>query len=90
MLVSPPRERPSDSRLALAADSVSFDLAPCVQLGAHHDLRGDISRRLVSGTGGVLMGADHPGVDPDRPLRALVRIGVSTQLIKDPHPRPVT
>jgi hypothetical protein len=40
----------------------------------------------VSGTSGVLMSADHPGVDPDRPSRALVLIGVPTQLVEDPHP----
>ena len=30
--VRPPRDRPSDSRLGLAADFLSFDPAPCVQI----------------------------------------------------------
>jgi hypothetical protein len=40
----------------------------------------------VAGTGGMLMGAHHPGVDPDRPGRALVPIGISAQLGQDPFP----
>jgi hypothetical protein len=40
----------------------------------------------VAGTGGVLVGADHPSIDPDRPLRALVGIGVAAQFVEDPDP----
>jgi len=86
LLVSPPRERPSDSRLGLAADFLSFDPAPGVHLGARNNLRSDIGGRLVAGTGGVLMGTDHPGVDPDRPSWSLVLVGVPTQLVEDPYP----
>ena len=51
-------------------DFLSFDPPPCVQLGRRDDLRGDVGGRLVAGTGGVLMGADHTAVHPDRPVRA--------------------
>ena len=92
--VSPPRERPSDSRLGLArglaVDFLSFDPAPCVQHERGNDLLVDIGRGLVAGTGGVLMGPDHSGVDPDRPLRTLGHVGVATELIEDPHPGLVT
>src|SRR5919112_1739884 len=87
---NPPRDRPSDSRLGLAAGFLSFDPAPCVQLGGHDDLRGDIGRRFVARTPGVLMGADHPGVDPDRPPGALGRVGIAAQLVEDPDPGPVS
>jgi hypothetical protein len=40
----------------------------------------------MPGTGGVLMGAHHPGVDPDRPIRALVPVGVTAQLGQNPLP----
>ena len=84
--VNPPRDRPSDSRLGLAAGFLSFDPAPCVQIGGRDDLRGDISRRLMACTRCMLMGADHPGIDPDRPPRALLPVGVPAQLIEDPRP----
>jgi len=84
LLVRPPRDRPRLSRLGLPAGFLSSDPAPCGQLEGCDDLRGDVSRRLVAGNGGVLVGADHPGIDPDRPLRALVLIGVTTELIEDP------
>lgn len=86
MLVNPPRERPRLSRLGLPADFLSFDPAPCVQGGGCEDLRIDVSRWLVAGTGGVLMGADHPGVDRDHPFRALVLVGITAQLIEDSGP----
>ena len=86
MLVSPPQERPRLSRLGLLAGFLSFDPAPCAQLEGGEDLRGDVGGRKVAGTGGVLMGAYHPGIDPDRPLRALVLVGVAAQLVQDPHP----
>lgn len=90
MHVNPPRERPNDSRLGLAAGFLSFDPAPCVQLGGRDDLRGNIDGRPVAGPGRVLMGADHPGVDSDRPARALVLVGVAAQLIEDPGPGSVS
>jgi hypothetical protein len=34
----------------------------------------------------VLVGADHCGVDPDRPLRTLEHVGVAAELVEDPHP----
>jgi hypothetical protein len=43
----------------------------------------------MSGTGSVLVGADYPSVDSDRPSRALVRIGITAQLVEDPHPRTI-
>ena|SRR5215208_166407 len=84
--VNPPRERPNDSRAGFAADFLSFDPAPCAQLDRREDLRGDIGGWLMAGTGGVLMGADHPGVDPDRPVGTFVRVGVAPQLLEDLHP----
>ena len=86
LLVNPPRERPSASLLGLAADFLLFDRAPCVQLGTRNDLPGDIGRRIMPGTGGVLMGPDHPGVDSDSPLWTFMRIGVAAQLVEDPRP----
>jgi hypothetical protein len=44
---------------------------------------------LVTGTGGVLVGADHPGIDPDRPLGAFGPVGVAAQLVEDKHPRAI-
>jgi hypothetical protein len=35
----------------------------------------------------VLVGADHSGVDPDRPLRAFGRVGVTAELVENSHPR---
>ena len=70
--------------LGSAADFLSFDPPPCVQLGRRDDLRGDIGGRGVASTGGVLMGSDHCAVDTDRPVRAFGHIGLSTQLIEDP------
>ena len=65
------------------ADFLSFDPPPCVQLGRHDDLRGDVGGRGVAGTGGVLMGADHRAVHPDGPVRAFGHIGLSAQLVQD-------
>ena len=76
MLVNPPRERPSASRPGLAADFLSFDPAPCVQLDRRDNLLGHISGGLVASSGGVLVSTDYPGVDPDRPLRTLGLVGV--------------
>ena len=84
--VRPPRDRPSDSRLGLAADFLSFDPAPCVQIQGCEDLLSDIGGQQVAGTGGMLVSADHTGVDPDRPPHALGHIGVATELVEDPHP----
>lgn len=86
MEVSPPRDRPRDSRLGLAADFLSFDPAPCVHVEGCDDLRGDIGGRLVAGAGGVLVGANDAGVDPDRPFRTLVPVGAAAQLVEDPRP----
>ena len=46
--------------------------------------------RGVAGTGGVLMGADHRAVHPDRPVRAFGHIGLSTQRVEDPGQGAVT
>ena len=40
----------------------------------------------MSGAGSVLVGAHHPGIDPDRPLRAIGPVGVATQLVEDVLP----
>jgi hypothetical protein len=69
--------------LGSAADFLSFDPPPCVQLGRRDDLRGDIGGRGVASTGGVLMGSDHGAIDTDRPVRAFGYIGLSAQLIED-------
>ena len=37
----------------------------------------------MAGASGVLVGANHSGVHPDRPLAALDHVGVATQLIED-------
>ena len=66
-----------------ALDFLSFDPPPCVQRDRRNDLRGDIRGRLVAGTSGVLVGADHPGVDPDRPLRTFDPVGVAAQLVEE-------
>ena len=89
MLVNPPRERPSVSRLGVAAGFLSFDPAPCVHHRGRHDLRVDISWRRMAGTGGVLMRPDHRGINPDRPLRALVRISATTEFVQNPDPRSI-
>ena len=34
----------------------------------------------MAGTGGVLVGTNHTGVDPDRPLSTLSHVGVTAQL----------
>jgi hypothetical protein len=67
-----------------AADFLSFDPPPCVQLGRRDDLRRDVGGRGVAGTGGVLMGADHGAIDTDRPVRAFGYIGLSAQRVEDP------
>jgi hypothetical protein len=77
LLVSPPRDRPRDSRLGRAADFLSFRPALCVQLQGRDDLRGDIGRQLVARTGSVLVGAYDCGVNPDRPVPALVQVSVA-------------
>jgi len=87
--VSPPRDRPSDSRLGLAANFLSFDPAPCVQIQGCDDLLSDIGGQQMAGTGGMLVSADHTGVDTDRPPHALGHIGVATELVQDPHPSAV-
>ena len=43
----------------------------------------------MAGTGGMLVSADHTGVDTDRPPHALSHIGVATELVQDPHPSAV-
>ena len=65
------------------ADFLSFDPPPCVQLGRRDDLRGDVGGRGVAGTSGVLMGANHGAVHPDRPVRALGRVGATAQRVQD-------
>ena len=72
------------------ADFLSFDPPPCVQLGRRDDLRGDVGGRGVAGTGGVLMGADHSAVHPDRPVRAFGHVGAAPQLVQDPSQGAVT
>ena len=72
------------------ADFLSFDPPPCVQLGRRDDLRGNVGGRGVAGTGGVLMGADHCAVHPDRPVRAFGHVGVAPQLVQDPSQGAVT
>jgi len=37
----------------------------------------------VAGTSGVLVGADHPGVDPDRPFGAFDLVSVAAQLVEE-------
>ena len=92
-LVSPPRDRPIASRLGLptrpadpppggsgsSPDFLSFDPPPCVQLGRRDDLRGDVGGQFVAATGGVLMGADHRAVHPDRPVRAFGHVGAAAR-----------
>ena len=72
------------------ADFLSFDPPPCVQLGRRDDLRGDVGGRSVAGTGGVLMGADHCAVHPDRPVRAFGHVGATAQRVQDPGQGAVT
>ena len=72
------------------ADFLAFDPPPCVQLGRRDDLRGDVGGRGVAGTGGVLMGADHRAVHPDRPVRAFGHVGAAPQLVQDPSQGAVT
>ena len=43
----------------------------------------------MAGTGGMLMGANHCGVDPDGPFGALDQIGVTAQLVEEYLPRTV-
>lgn len=72
---------------------MSFDPAPCVCLGAHDVLRGEVGWQRVAGASGVLMGTDHRGVHPHRPPRPVVSGGVlistATQLVEDPDPGPI-
>jgi hypothetical protein len=42
------------------------------------------------GSGSVLVGTHHPGIDRDRPLRAFGMVGVAAQLIEDPGPGSIT
>ena len=72
------------------ADFLSFDPPPCVQFGRRDDLRGNVGGRGVAGTGGVLMGADHCAVHPDRPVRAFGHVGAAPQLVQDPSQGAVT
>jgi hypothetical protein len=92
-VLKPPRERPNASRSVLSLDFLSFDPVPCVSLGAHGILRGQVERRRVAGASGVLMGTDHRGVHPHRPLHCVtglrVLITTAAQLIKDPGPGPI-
>jgi hypothetical protein len=44
----------------------------------------------MAGTGGVLVRPDHPGIAPDRRVRALAHIGPTTEFIEDPDPRTIT
>lgn len=71
-------------------DFLSFDPPPCVQLGRRDDLRGNVGGRLVAGTGGVLMGADHRTVHPDRPVRAFGHVGATAQRVQDPRQGAIT
>ena len=86
MHVNPPRERPNASRLGLAADFLWFDPAPGVHIDGREDLRVDVSGWQVTGPGGVLVGAHHAGVSPDRPVRALARVGLTAQPVEQPFP----
>ena len=80
---------PSDGSGSLAG-FLSFDPPPCVQLGRRDDLRGDVGGRGVAGTGGVLMGADHCAVHPDRPVRAFAHVGAAPQRVQNPSQGAVT
>jgi hypothetical protein len=71
-------------------DFLSFDPPPCVQLGRCDDLRGNVGGRGVAGTGGVLMGADHRAVHPDRPVRAFGHVGAAPQRVQDPSQGAIT
>ena len=72
------------------ADFLSFDPPPCVQLGRRDDLRRDVGGRGMAGTGGVLMGADHRAVHPDRPVRAFGHVGAAPQRVQDPSQGAIT
>ena len=71
-------------------DFLSFDPPPCVQFGRRDNLRGNVGGRGVAGTGGVLMGADHRAVHPDRPVRAFGHVGLSAQRVQDPGQGAIT
>ena len=49
----------------------------------------DIGGRLVPGTGGVLMRADHGAVHTHCPFRPLGLVGVAAELVEQPFPRTV-
>ena len=78
------------SRLGRVARLLSFDRAPCVDRGGLQDLRIDVLRRGVPGTGGVLMRAHDCSVDRDCPVRALTHVAVAAQLIQDLFPGSIT
>jgi hypothetical protein len=72
---------------------LSFGLAPCVSLGGHDVLRGQVGRRRMASPSGVLMGTDDRGIHPHRPLHGMTGlralITTTTQLIKDLDPGPI-
>jgi hypothetical protein len=43
----------------------------------------------MAGTGGVLVRTHDRGVDPDRPLRAFARVGITAQPVQDLFPRAI-
>jgi hypothetical protein len=45
---------------------------------------------LAPGARGVLVRTDHCGVDRHRPVRTLVQVGVTAQLIEDLDPGAIT
>ena len=74
-MVSPPRDRPSASRL----DFLSFGAAPCGVIGGPD----------TAGPGRMPMGPGHGRVHAHRPVPALGRITARPQPVQDLLPRPV-
>src|SRR4051794_7749737 len=93
LLVSPPREWPSPSRSGAWAlpDRLPAGVAFGAATGAGGTGQGcrcqplgwDVLGRCMAGSGGVVVGADHGGIDGRGPVRCFVLIASDPQAVQD-------
>src|SRR5215207_6777344 len=79
-----PARRLSVRRVGFAGRFLVIRPAPLCPTRSSRRPPQDVGGRGMAGTGGVLMGADHRAVHPDRPVRTFGHVGLSTQRIEDP------
>src|SRR6478672_196623 len=100
-VVTPPRERPKPSRSGTGSgrlpEFVSFDRSPRaldrldvnLQHGRCQHVSGNVLRRLVPGTGRMMVRPDDRAIHRNRPLAGVQQVAIDPQLAQHYPPRPI-